>query len=46
MNWLNSLLSEGGATVEAIATAEVGAYNIAGVGIGMPLPSVRAAPAS
>ena len=46
MNCLNSSLFKDGASVRAVARAEVGARDTTEVGVGVPLPSVRAAPAS
>ena len=46
MNCLNSSVSKDGAEVGAIAGAGVGAHDTTGVGVGVPLSSIGAAPAS
>ena len=43
---MNSLWSKDWATARAVARAGVGAYDTAGVGVGGPLPSIRATPTS
>ena len=46
MNCLNSLLSKDEATAEAAAAAGMGVHDTTEVGVGVPLPSVGATPAS
>ena len=46
MNCLNSSLSQDRAIAGAVAGAGVGARDITRVGVGVPLPSVGATPAS
>ena len=46
MNCLNILLSEDGTTAEAVAGAKKRTHDTTGVGMGVPLPLVRATPAS
>ena len=46
MNCLNSSLSKDGAEAKAMAGVEVGVCYTTGVGVGVPLLLLRAAPAS
>ena len=43
MNCLNSLLSKDGMVAAAVAGAGIGARDITGMSVGVPLPLVRAA---